>query len=171
MVGSEAIRCIYIVPRELTGQIKPHMVDERGGGGSSGGRTAGEESERISWPTQKPTLLMTLSAVISGCYLSWLPGAHLLRITNLHTLPSPRPSFSHLSFPPPSPRSPLPSACPCAMRITESGDLFRRAALSETERDTCIFEIYGSIKKFKRAQRPRDRFIPILNPRVNSGDV
>lgn len=53
--------------------------------GSSSG-TAGEESERISWPTQKPTLLMTLSAVISGCYLSWLPGAHLLRITNLHTL-------------------------------------------------------------------------------------
>lgn len=76
---------MYIVPRELTGQIKPHGAadewtqwDERG--------TAGEESERISWPTQKPTLLMTLSAVISGCYLSWLPGAHLLRITNLHTL-------------------------------------------------------------------------------------
>lgn len=81
---------VYIVPRELTSQIKPYgaaneWTVRRAGGESSTG-TVGEESERISWPTQKPTLLMTLSAVISGCYLSWLPGAHLLRITNLHTL-------------------------------------------------------------------------------------
>lgn len=144
------------MPRELTGQIKPH--GGRMDGGTSGGEgersssgTAGEESERISWPTQKPTLLMTLSAVISGCYLSWLPGAHLLRITNLHTLPPPRPSFSRLSFAilsSPFPASLSPFVRPCAIRITESGDLFRSAAFFET--DTCIFKIYESIKKFKR---------------------
>lgn len=67
---------MYIAPRELTEQIKPHGGGEDGGEGADKGRggTAGKESERISRPTQKPTLLMTLSAVISGCYLSWLPG-------------------------------------------------------------------------------------------------
>lgn len=92
---------IRIVPRELTGQIKG--VGEADTGGRKG---EAEESERISWPTQKPTLLMTLSAVISGCYLSWLPGAHLLRITNLHTLP---PRFLPISRRSNARRSPLPT--------------------------------------------------------------
>lgn len=115
------------MPRELTGQIKPHTAKgddgsrgkgPRGLGSNVGGETAGEESERISWPTQKPTLLMTLSAVISGCYLSWLPGAHLLRITNLYTpllcvSPS-RVSFAHLFLP--SSLLPSPSAHPYPSR-------------------------------------------------------
>lgn len=154
------------MPRELTGQIKPHggRVDGVRRAEQSSSGTAGEESERISWPTQKPTLLMTLSAVISGCYLSWLPGAHLLRITNLNERAAAASLFLASLLPLlPSPY-PLPAACPCAMRITEFRDLFRRAAFSGTERDTCIFEIYGSIKKFKRVQQLGDRFILIFNP-------
>lgn len=110
----------------------------------SSSETAGEESERISWPTQKPTLLMTLSAVISGCYLSWLPGAHLLRITNLHTLLPPRLSLflASLLSPPP-----LLSACPYAIRITESGDLFRRAAFFRPNAILCISLKYIWINK------------------------
>lgn len=131
---------MYIVPRELTSQIKPHDAtrrDERTvrrAGGESSTGIVGEESERISWPTQKPTLLMTLSAVISGCYLSWLPGAHLLRITNLYTLLCRHVSLSRVS-PSPAllsfPHPPTPFAlilAPSDVRITESEHLFRRAA-------------------------------------------
>jgi len=133
VAGSEAVRRVYIVPRELAGRIKPHGEGDGRRGqrrGTPGEGTAGEESERISWPTQKPTLLMTLSAVISGCYLSWLPGAHLLRITNLYT-PLLHFSFSRLlrATLPLHRRFPAPVLARPRIGITESGDLFSGAPL------------------------------------------
>lgn len=173
---------MYIVPRELTSQIKPHDAtrrDERTvrrAGGESSTGIVGEESERISWPTQKPTLLMTLSAVISGCYLSWLPGAHLLRITNLYTLlcrhvslsrVSPSPAL--LSFPHP------PLRLFSSLRHQMFGSRNLNISLGvplfcDSTFDTyiCIFKIYGSIKKFKQLI---GRFILISNFQINSSNI
>lgn len=120
---------VYIAPRELTGQIKPHVGGEEGreeAGIERKRGTAGEESERISRPTQKPTLLMTLSAVISGCYLSWLPGGPpTSNHEPAHAVPLSLSLFLARLLCPPL-LSLLPHSC--TIRIMESGDLFRRVA-------------------------------------------
>lgn len=105
---------------------------------------------------------MTLSAVISGCYLSWLPGGpptsnHEPAHVGCRCVSLPRARLLYTPLPP----SPLPtlSAHPCAIRITESRDFFRCAAFEPIR----IYLIY--MVKFKNmyARNNFELIIRILN--------